>query len=136
MAYCVYVFLDHLDRPYYVGKTSDILRRRTEHLIEAKKGNPLPKYNAIRTLLKKGYKFRMKTIKKSFSEKEAYRLERYYIRKFIAEGYLLYNCTYGGPEEKPMRIKKPKRINTKGLAFPEFKKREKVKIKLSKLTKR
>lgn len=133
MTFSIYVFLDHLDRPYYVGKTSNILRRRIEHLVEVKRGNPLPKYNAIRALWKKGHRFRMKTIKTSNSEREAYRMERYYIRKFIADGYLLYNCTYGGPEEIPMRIKKPKKENMRGLTFPKFKKMDKVRTKLKRL---
>ena len=125
MAYSVYAFLDNKNRPYYVGKTNNMKRRRKEHLSEMAKGNTLPKYNAARKLRSKGVAFKMRAIITTKYEKEAYRLERYYIKKFRREGYTLYNCTYGGPTEIPMKIKRPKKINGAGLVFSKPKKKTK-----------
>lgn len=109
MIYRVYVFLDQMGNPYYVGKTNNFKRRRREHLYEIKIGNTLPKYRKARALIKKGYKFRMKTIATARTEAEVFRLERKYIKEFRAK-YTLYNLTHGGPYKKPAKIshRKPK----------------------------
>jgi len=125
MKYSVYVFIDELKRPYYVGKTNNMKRRRKEHLDEIKKGNILPKYQKARKLLRKGIKFKMRTIRTTNSEKEAYRLERYYIRKYKAENYMLFNCTSGGPDEKFMKIVAPKVWREDGIKLPIKKKKKK-----------
>jgi len=129
MIYSVYVFLDRNNRPYYVGKTNSMTRRRKEHLAEIKKGNPLPKYNAARKILRQGGKFSMRTIRTVGIEAEAFRLEKYFIKKYRQDGYKLFNCTHGGPEESPMKINSPKKSKLKGIKFPVTKKRKKAKKK-------
>lgn len=121
--YSVYVFLDEGNRPYYVGKTSNMVRRKKEHIQEILNGNSLPKYNKARKLMQAGIKFVMKRIRTAKTEKESYRLERYYIKKYRREGYQLMNCTYGGPWEKPMKINNPKRPNTAAIKLPTKKKK-------------
>lgn len=138
MRYSVYVFLDHLNRPYYVGKTSSMPRRRKDHLFEIKTRNMLPKYRKARQLYaSEGHPFTMRAIRSTASEKEAYRLERAYIKKFRREGYQLMNCTWGGPDELPMKINKPKKQNTKGLVFNKKKpKKLSIKKKAKKIVKK
>ena len=131
--YHVYVFLDGKNRPYYVGKTNNMERRREEHLKEIKSGNPLPKYNRARDLYKKGVKFNMKSIRTAVSEDRSYKLERYYIKKFRDDGYILMNCTHGGPDEKPLRINKPLNERKTGLKLPlVIKKKTEIKVKVKK----
>ncbi len=122
MKYKVYVLLDDIGRPYYVGMTNNMTRRRKEHIQEMMTGNPLPKYNRARDLLKKGHKFKMRAIAKSNSVDTAFRLERMYIKKFRAMNYVMMNCTHGGPDEKPLRINKPKKQNKKAMKLPNYKK--------------
>lgn len=129
--YSVYVFLDLKNRPYYVGKTNNMKRRRKEHLDEIKKGNPLPKYNKARQLIKKGLPLKMRAIRTTKTEKEAFKLERFFIKKYRADGYVLMNCTGGGPHEKPIRINRPKTLNLKGIPLPKTKKVNKVKTSKS-----
>lgn len=130
MRYSVYVFLDELNRPYYVGKTRSMPKRRKDHLFEIKTRNMLPKYKRARQLyVGKGHPFKMRAIRTTTSEEEAYRLERLYIKKYRKAGYQLMNCTWGGPDEKPMKINKPKKQNTKGLIFKKAKVKKKVKRK-------
>lgn len=118
MRYSVYVFLDHLNRPYYVGMTSNFSKRKKEHLFEIKTGNVLPKYRWARMLyVSKKHPFKMRIIKTVYNQKEAFRLEHHYIRKFRKEGYRLMNCTKGGPDEKPIKLNKPLKENKKGLKF-------------------
>lgn len=142
MKYKIYVFLDQFDRPYYVGKTNNFKRRRKEHVLEIKIGNPLPKYNKARALLKKGHKFRMRTIATAKTEERAFKLERKYIRE-LRKKYVLYNLTYGGPDEKPLKInfpikkggKKSKNIFKKPVSPLKKKVRKKLKKGLTKLKK-
>lgn len=105
--YYVYKFITPAGKPYYIGKTNNMSRRKKEHLHEIEIGNTLPKYNMARKLLRKGYPLIMKIIATTFNENEAFRLERLYIKKFRKQGITLYNCTAGGPDEKPIRINKP-----------------------------
>jgi predicted GIY-YIG superfamily endonuclease len=125
MNYSIYVFLDNRNKPYYVGKTNSMKRRRKEHLAEIEKGNPLPKYAKARKLMRAGIKFRMRTIRTTKNEDRAYRIERYFIKKFRRDGYKLYNCTFGGPDETPMKINKPRKERKIGikLPYPKLKKR-------------
>ena len=143
MTYSVYVFLDAKNRPYYVGKTSNMVRRRKEHVREILEGNSLPKYNKARQLMQKGIKFKMRRIRATSIESEAYRLERKYIREYRRMGYILMNCTYGGPDELPMRINKPAKVRTKGITLPKnknkkvvVKKKKKKKISIKKKAKK
>jgi len=127
MVYSIYVFLDDRNRPYYVGKTNNMKRRRKEHLEEIAKGNKLPKYNAVRKYRSYGVAFKMRRIRTTKSESKAYRLERYYIKKYRKMGYKLFNCTHGGPDELPLKINNPKRIRSKGIKLPLKKKSKKFK---------
>jgi len=131
MVYSVYVFLDNRNRPYYVGKTNNMKRRRKEHLEEARKGNKLPKYNALRKLVREGHKFNMKTVTTTKNENEAYKIERRLIKKYIKNGYRLFNCTHGGPYEVPMRIKVPRKHNLNGIFISRQKKSKITKPKTS-----
>jgi hypothetical protein len=70
----------------------------------------------------------MRAIRSTASEAEAYRLERAYIKKFRREGYQLMNCTWGGPDELPMKINNPKKQNMKGLVIPSKTKSKNKKI--------
>ncbi len=125
--YSIYVFLDKLNRPYYVGKTSNFTRRRKEHLEELKGGNTLPKYVKTRSIIRNGGRFYMRVLKRTFDEREAYRLERAYIKKYRKLNYSLTNLTYGGPKEKPMKMNKPVKENMKGLVFKKRRKKRKKK---------
>jgi predicted GIY-YIG superfamily endonuclease len=136
VTYSVYVFLDGRNRPYYVGKTSSMARRKKEHVQEILNGNSLPKYNKARKLMQEGTKFIMKQIRVTKTEKEAFRLERYYIKKYRKRGYQLMNCTYGGPEEKPMKINKPKKLRRSGIVIPKTTKRSALGKKVVKVKKR
>jgi predicted GIY-YIG superfamily endonuclease len=132
MIYSVYVFLDSRNRPYYVGKTSNMVRRRKEHVQEILGGNSLPKYTKARKLIQMGQKFKMTRIRTAKTEDEAYRLERHYIKKYRRMGYVLMNCTYGGPDEIPMKINNMKNPNQKGILLPAKKKPKKVVVKKKK----
>ena len=127
MNYFIYVFLDKKNRPYYVGKTSDIKRRRLEHLEEIKNGNTLPKYVKTRQIIKSGGHFHMRSIERVFDEREAYRIERKYIKKYRKNNYKLTNLTYGGPKELPMKMNNPAKENQKGLVFKKYKRKKKTK---------
>lgn len=109
MKYSIYVFLDNRNKPYYVGKTNDLKRRKKEHLAEIKSMNQLPKYRKARYLIKHGHPFRMKAIAQAVKEEDAYAIERFYIQKYRKAGIKLFNLTSGGPDEKPIKINKPKK---------------------------
>jgi predicted GIY-YIG superfamily endonuclease len=143
MTYSVYVFLDAKNRPYYVGKTNNMTRRRKDHLYEVKTGNTLPKYVKARKLFGQGQPLKMRRIRSTNNEKEAYRLERQYIKKYRNMGYVLMNCTYGGPDELPMKINKVSKLRKTGIKLPTVKKRivsavggKKKRKKITKIRKR
>jgi len=104
MKYVVYVFLDHRNRPYYVGKTNNMTRRRKEHLECIRTGDPLPKYNMARKLIRQGHKLKMRAIAKARSEAHAYAIESFFIKKFRKEGKVLFNLTSGGKKGKAIKI--------------------------------
>lgn len=104
-------------------------RRKKEHLREIAVGNKLPKYNKARSLIKKGFKLKMRTIKTTPDEAKAYEIERMYIKKYRKDGYILMNCTSGGPDEKLIRINKPKKENQNGIKLPLIKTSKKRKRK-------
>ena len=79
-----------------------------------------------------GQKFRMVRIEQTKVESEAYKLERHYIKKYRRMGYVLMNCTYGGPDEIPMKINNMKNPNQKGILLPAKKKLKKVVVKKKK----
>jgi predicted GIY-YIG superfamily endonuclease len=126
MTYSVYVFLDERNRPYYVGKTNNMTRRRKEHKEEILSGNSLPKYKKARKLMDRGIKFRMRRIRTAKTDEGACRLERHYIKKYRRMGYILMNCTHGGPDELPMKINKPAKVRMTGITLPGTKKKKVV----------
>ena len=109
MKYNIYVFLDPRGKPYYVGRTNNFSRRRKEHLEEIRKGNTLPKYRRARQIIKRGYKFRMKTIAKTLDLKDSMELEKFFIKRYRRLGYTLYNLTAGGDDKKKIKINYPKK---------------------------
>lgn len=129
--YSIYVFLDDKNRPYYVGKTNDMDRREKEHLRAIESGDRLPKYCAARKLIRKGIPFKMTVIRTTISEETAWRLERYFIAKFIKDGYKLYNCTSGGPDEHKMTIIRPYRTRNIGINISKLRKPKRRKRKPS-----
>jgi len=106
MVFSVYVFLDEKGKPYYVGKTNNMNRRRKEHLGEISNGNSLPKYQKARMLIRKGHKFIMKRVFKCGKEEEAYKKEYELIKLYRnAKGIKLTNLTSGGVHERPTDLK-------------------------------
>jgi len=97
---CVYHFLDNNNMPFYVGKTNNFHRRKTEHLCvlkKGKKGKTWPVYNKIRKLIREeNYELNMKIIDQNLSNDEANNLEIKYIKEYRENGYKLYNLTDGG----------------------------------------
>jgi predicted GIY-YIG superfamily endonuclease len=105
MVYSVYVFLDNRGKPYYVGKTNNMTRRRKEHLKEIASGNKLPKYVKARKLIRKGHKLKMKRVAKFYNEDAALSKERRLIRAYRKKGVALTNLTSGGKNERPTDTK-------------------------------
>lgn len=124
MQYRIYAFLDMRGRPYYIGKTNNLKRRKKEHLDEAKKGNNLPKYNKLRKILRNGGKFRVRTLAQALKEKDAYLIERTFIKEYNRRGFNLTNMTHGGPDEKRIKKVKNKKIKTRKRTV--FKKRKRI----------
>ncbi len=122
--YNVYVFIDNRNIPYYVGKTNNMIRRENEHRKAILSGDTLPKYNAARKFIRNGTPFKMRSIRTTVTEIEAYRLERLFIAKFRKSGYKLYNCTSGGPYEFPIKINKPIKPNRCGIVFKKLSRRK------------
>jgi predicted GIY-YIG superfamily endonuclease len=117
MKYSIYVFVDPRGKPYYVGKTNNMKRRKKEHMAEIANGNPLPKYAMARRLQRQGHPLRMRVIARTVRESDAYATERALIKKYRKQGYKLYNLTAGGPDEMPTDLKgrplKTKRVAAK-----------------------
>lgn len=113
MKYIIYAFIDMNDKPYYIGKTNNLIRRRDEHLEEVRKGNKLPKYTKIREILKKGGKFKMQSLAKALNEADAYLIERTFIKEYLKRGFRLTNMTEGGPWENPLKLKDIKKKKLK-----------------------
>ena len=109
MKFNIYVFLDPKGKPYYVGRTNNLIRRRKEHLAEIRRGNKLPKYNKARSIIRSGYRFRMKTVAKTLSLKDSMELEKFFIKRYRSLGYTLYNLTAGGDDKKKININYPKK---------------------------
>ena len=113
MRYSVYVFLDDRGKPYYVGKTNNMTRRRREHLKEIDTGNTLPKYEKARKLIRKGHKLKMKRVASFTKEDQALDKERELIALYRRKpGITLTNLTTGGKNERPTDTKgRPRRAD-------------------------
>jgi predicted GIY-YIG superfamily endonuclease len=106
MRYSVYVFLDPSGKPYYVGKTNNMVRRRREHLKEIETGSKLPKYEKARKLIKMGHKLKMKRVASFTKEDDAFAKERQLIRLYRKRSDInLTNLTTGGRNERPTDTK-------------------------------
>lgn len=94
----IYVFVDENGKPFYVGRTYNLTKRKREHLREVRLGNKLPKYNKLRKLIKKGYNFDelVCVIEKDIDSELIEQREIFYIAKLRQEGYNLKNLTDGG----------------------------------------
>jgi len=94
----IYVFVDEKQKPFYVGRTYKLSKRKREHLAEVKYGNTLPKYNKLRKLINAGYDFNLLVIilEDNISSELIEEKEIYYIAKLREEGYNLKNLTDGG----------------------------------------
>ena len=86
--------------------------------------------------MQEGVKFNMTSLKTTSSESAAYKLERYYIKKYRNMGYKLMNCTYGGPAEKPMKINNPRRPRRGGIIIPKTTNKNKLGKKVVKSKRR
>ena len=89
----IYVFLDGNGNPYYVGKTCDFNRRKRYHLQQIRQGNPLPKYNKARKLIREGIAFVMFVIESEIEAHSINAREIYWIALFevplpLGEGIL------------------------------------------------
>ena len=95
MKYVIYAFIDEQNNPYYIGKTCNFKKRRTQHLSNIKNvDNKLPKYNKTRKLLKKDFKFKMKILEDNIASKDINKKEKQYIKN-IRKIHKLYNLTNG-----------------------------------------
>jgi hypothetical protein len=94
----VYAFFDEQDRPFYVGRTNDLARRRRRHKNETLKGNKLYKYNKLRKVLKVGLPLEkiIRTVESGVSNRQIRGREQYWVAEFIRQGYKLTNLTEGG----------------------------------------
>jgi len=137
MVYSVYFFLDNKGKPYYIGKTNNMTRRRKEHVKEIEGGNKLPKYAKARALLRAGHKLKMRRVYQFRTEREALAKEKALIRKYRKKrGIKLTNLTTGGKNERPTDTKgRPRKAYW---YKPKKKKRlkKKVRKKISKKRKR
>jgi len=98
MKYTIYALVDGRGKPYYIGKTNSMPRRRKEHLEALKSGDRAPRYVKARRLRKRGTKFRMKALAKALSERDANTIERAFIKDYRKRGGLT-NLTWGAPDE-------------------------------------
>jgi len=138
MVYSVYFFLDNKGKPYYIGKTNNMTRRRKEHMKEIEGGNKLPKYAKARALIRAGHKLKMKRVYQFSTEKAALAKEKALIRKYRKKrGIKLTNLTTGGKNERPTDMKGRAR-KASWYKAPKKKKRlrKKVRKKISKKRKR
>ena len=124
----VYAFVDENKKPFYVGRTYNIVKRNKEHLFEVKKGNTLPKYNKLRKLIKQGNDFKNLVIalETNIPSDLIEEKEIYYIAKLRQEGYKLKNLTDGGEgaiNTIPGLSEKLKKIHTGKKRSSESKKR-------------
>ena len=94
----IYAFVDDKGKPFYVGRTYNLSKRKKEHLYEIRQGNNLPKYNKLRKLLSNNLNFDdlIYVIEDNIDSDLIEQKEIYYIAKLRQEGYKLKNLTDGG----------------------------------------
>ena len=94
----IYVFVDNNEKPFYVGKTTDLQKRIKGHLLECKEKNKLYKYNKLRKILSSGKNIEEITIiiEDNIDIELLDDKEIHYIKKLREEGYKLTNLTDGG----------------------------------------
>lgn len=94
----IYAFIDDKQKPFYVGRTYKLSKRKKEHLAEVRYGNTLPKYNKLRKLINAGNDFNLLVIvlEDNIPSELIEEKEIYYIAKLREDGYSLKNLTNGG----------------------------------------
>ncbi len=94
----IYVFVDDKQKPFYVGRTYKLVKRKKEHLAEVRYGNTLPKYNKLRKLINAGHDFNnlVLVLENNIPSDLIEEKEIYYIAKLREEGYDLKNLTEEG----------------------------------------
>jgi hypothetical protein len=94
----IYAFIDGDKKPFYIGRTYNLTKRKKEHLYEVSKGNTLPKYNKLRKLLNMNFNFDdlVYIIESNIDSDLIEQSEVFYIAKLRQEGYNLKNLTDGG----------------------------------------
>ena len=94
----IYAFIDYNKKPFYIGRTWNLKKRKKEHLYEVKNGNSLPKYNKLRKLLNENKSFNdfIIIVEDNIPANLIEEKEIYYIAKLREEGYNLKNLTDGG----------------------------------------
>jgi len=83
-----------LQKFFYVGVTKQPERRYYRHM-SGSSGN-MPKDDIIKALKDKGDKIEMVILRDGLTEKEAYKEEKYWIRRLWRENHKLANRTTGG----------------------------------------
>jgi group I intron endonuclease len=94
----IYAFFDEKGRPFYVGRTNNFSVRFRRHKNEAQWGNPLPKYNKLRKVLKAGVRLdrAIGVIESNISYRRIRCREQYWVQKLTRQGFKLMNLTEGG----------------------------------------
>lgn len=142
---CLYHFLDHEGKPFYIGVTNNLKRRKQEHLLYVKKQKRWAVYNKINKLIREyNYELVMEIIQDNLNREDTYSLEMKTIKDYKDKGYKLYNITEGGEGtygHKPvfteewkqnLRDSAKKRIERDGVPFKGCKHSEETKKKMSK----
>ncbi len=124
----IYAFIDDKKKPFYIGRTYNLSKRKKEHLYEVTKGNTLPKYNKLRKLLNMNLKFDelIYVLEDNIDPEQIEQKEIYYIAKLRQDGYNLKNLTDGGEgaiNTIPGLAEKLKKIHTGTKRSEETKKR-------------
>ncbi len=115
--HAIYALVDQNKKPFYIGRTWNLKKRKKEHLYEVKNGNTLPKYNKLRKLLEEGNLFNdlVVILEENIPSELIENKEIYYIAKLREEGYKLKNLTDGGEgaiNTIPGLIEKLRKIHT------------------------
>jgi group I intron endonuclease len=103
----VYEIYCNLTNSYYIGQTiKPITERMSKHFSDAKSGRKQPLYEDIRTYGKDAFEY--KILEETDTIEELDDLERYYIRKYLNEGKVLYNRELGGRKniEIPQNVRR------------------------------
>lgn len=80
---------------YYIGQTiKPITERISKHFSDAKRGRKQPLYEDMRMYDKQAFEYRV--LEEVDKQEDLDDKEKYYIKKYLDEGKILYNREYGG----------------------------------------